>query len=762
MAEPKEVSALSRCYATWMARLRWLVVAAVCGVTVVCTMQLPGLQSDAGLDITHDDSPSVQGERRVLDLFGLPLLSLAALVQHDQEGLNTAALTRSAREATVVNAKTLTNGMPTTGIAGALPVPNSVPLPGQATTIVTYLWGGSTLNSGELYEASEQYGERLGPEAKVVGVAGVIPVQVEQGRVVASRLEWVEIGTLLAVALILAVTFRSVAAPLITLTSAIVAYLITIHLIGGAAAALEISAPSQLEPVVVALTLGITTDYAIFFLSGARYRMTHGWRPRAAVVSAITHNLPIVLVAGLIVTASVASVSVAQLPLFRAFGPGLAIMVGVALVVSITLVPALLAIFGRFAFWPGIRRVTPSDAGDDGLGTDGRFARLLTHRSVAAVVVLLSLVVLVAASSPLSGFRASVASAETLPADSSVRLAADAAAEGFSHGVLAPTEILVERPGITADRAALVALQQQIAAQPGVSSVLGPQQQPFDITVEGAGLFLAQNGDAVRYLVVFSHRPLTASGLQTLLDLQQDMPRLLQRSGLAGADTEYLGAGALGAEFVTTARTDFLRVGIAVGIVNLLLLMVFLRAIVAPVYLLACSFLSVGAALGLTTLVFQRGIGYEGLIFYAPFAAAVLLVSLGSDYNIFTVGRIWDEARNRPLREAVAVGLPRSARPVTIAGVTLATSFAFIGLIPVAPFQQLAFAVAVGVLIDTFLVRSLLVPALIVLFGRVSGWPGGRLKAKFRPEPYARGPRKAYGETSVGYLSGTPSNEERS
>ena len=728
MVELETVSRLSRGYAVWVVRLRWLIVAAMAAATFTTTMYLPGLQSDAGLEITQEDSPAVQGERRVLEMFGLPLLSPALLVQHDPGGLGIGVLGASLREAASVNFETVTKGVPASGIAGALPIPNSVPLLGQPTTIVTYLWGGSALNGGELFDAGRLYGDRLGPQAHVVGVTGVIPVQVEQGRVVKSRLEWVEIATLLAVALILAVTFRSPVAPLITLATAIVAYLITIRIIGAAAAQLEISAPSQFEPVVVALTLGITTDYSIFFLSGMRYRVTRGWAPHDALRSAVTHNLPIVVIAGLTVTAGVASISVAQLPLFRAFGPGLAIMVGVALVVSITLVPALLAIFGRSALWPESGRPSGrKDAEDSGVIRSEQFARRLTHRGVAAVVVALSLAALVAASLPLSEFRASVASPDTLPPDNPVRLAANAAAEGFTPGVLAPTEILVERPGITADRGALVALQHQIAAQPGITAVVGPQQQPIDVTTETFGLFLAPSGDAARYLVLFAHRPLAPSGLQDLKDLQLAMPTLLQRAGLVDASIDYVGAGALGAEFVTTARTDIIRVGIAAGLVNLVLLMVFLRAVVAPLYLLACSFLSVGAALGLTTLVFQRGLGYEGLIFYAPFAAAVLLVSLGSDYNIFTVGRIWDEARSLSLREAVAVGLPRSARPVTIAGVTLATSFAFVGLIPVAPFQELAFAVAVGVLVDTFLVRSLLVPGLIVLVGRVSGWPGGRL-----------------------------------
>lgn len=137
--------------------------------------------------------------------------------------------------------------------------------------------------------------------------------------------------------------------------------------------------------------------------------------------------------------------------------------------------------------------------------------------------------------------------------------------------------------------------------------------------------------------------------------------------------------------------------------------------------------LAVGAALGLTVALFQGPLGQDGLVFYIPFAAGVLLVSLGSDYTIFSVGYVWDEARRRPLRQALAVAVPRSTRAITAAGMTLAASFALAALIPLAPFYELAFAMAAGVLIDAFVVRSVLVPALISVVGRASGWPGKRL-----------------------------------
>jgi putative drug exporter of the RND superfamily len=113
-------------------------------------------------------------------------------------------------------------------------------------------------------------------------------------------------------------------------------------------------------------------------------------------------------------------------------------------------------------------------------------------------------------------------------------------------------------------------------------------------------------------------------------------------------------------------------------------------------------------------------------VYFVPFAAGVLLVSLGSDYNVFVVGRIWEEARRRPVPDAVAVAAPQASRAITTAGVALAASFAMLAVIPLEQFRQIALAMAVGVIVDAIIVRSLLVPALVALFGRLGMWPGNR------------------------------------
>jgi RND superfamily putative drug exporter len=237
-------------------------------------------------------------------------------------------------------------------------------------------------------------------------------------------------------------------------------------------------------------------------------------------------------------------------------------------------------------------------------------------------------------------------------------------------------------------------------------------------------------GDAARYLLVFTSEPTEAPGLDTLRRVQHDLPSLLQSAGLSDASTGFAGESALGVETVEAIDRSLWRIALGAAFVNLVFLAVFLRAVVAPLYLLAASALGLAATFGLTTTVFHA-LGYGGLPYYLPVAVGVLLVSLGSDYNLFVVGRIWQEAERRPLREAIAFAAPRASRAITVAGLALALSFVLLALVPIEPFAVLAFAMAVGILIDAFLVRTLLVPALIALVGHAGWWPRRLVSAEW-------------------------------
>ena len=191
----------------------------------------------------------------------------------------------------------------------------------------------------------------------------------------------------------------------------------------------------------------------------------------------------------------------------------------------------------------------------------------------------------------------------------------------------------------------------------------------------------------------------------------------------------------MAAELVAATNADLRRIAVAVLVVNLLLLMVFLRAVVAPVLLLACSVLALAASLGCLALVFQDRLGHDGVAFYVPFAASVLLLSLGSDYNIYGVGHVWTRARHTTLRQAIAERVPETSGAITAAGVTLAASFGMLALVPLRQFRELAFVMALGVLIDALVVRSVLVPALLTLLGGFSAWPRKLRGADAEREP---------------------------
>ena len=142
--------------------------------------------------------------------------------------------------------------------------------------------------------------------------------------------------------------------------------------------------------------------------------------------------------------------------------------------------------------------------------------------------------------------------------------------------------------------------------------------------------------------------------------------------------------------------------------------------------IVATSLLGIAATLGLTAYFTRLVLGEPDVTYYVPLAVGVLLLSLGTDYNLFIVGRIWQESDGRDIGAAIRAAVPRAGRAISIAALALAASFATLAIVPIAPFWSIAFAVCVGVLIDAFVVRTLMIPALLAAFGETSWWPGRR------------------------------------
>ena len=714
-------------YARGVVRLRWLVVAGWLVALGAAVLYLPafGHEGNDLSQLVSANNPAVQSEVRSYQKFGTPLLSRVAIVQRNPNGLSPAVQARAVERAQQVSQGGYPDAKP---IVAAVPVVNTLRLlPGSkedGTTIVTMLFTTPEATYADQLAAAQQFvANHFQADDSVVGVTGSVPARVEQGRIVLDSLPLLEAVTVAAIFLIVAVAFRSLVAPLLALAVAGVASLITLHVGGALALRYGVPVPQETQPLLVALLLGVVTDYVVFYLSGARDASVSGAGRLAVAERATARLTTIIVTAGATAAAGTGAMIVARSPVFRAFGPGMAIAVLIGVLVAVTLVPALLAILGPVAFWSRRRRTAAVPA-EPRTVSGGHWARLLTRRWFAPVVVALCLLGLGAAAAPVRDLALGVSFIEALPDNHPARQAGAAAEAGFADGILSPTELLVQGSNLGARQAELARLEQALAHVEGVAAIVGPGD---DAIPQIRPLFHSADDTAVRYLLVLSDPPLGARALATLSRLDHDLPGLVRTAGLGGVQTSLGGDTAIANMMIDQTRSDLGRIALAALAANLLFLMLFLRAVIAPIGLLACSVLAIAATLGLTTWLFQTILGSDGLTFYVPFAAAVLLVALGSDYNIFGVGPAWRVARTRPLNDAFAATLPQSAHAIRIAAVTLAVSFGLLVIVPLRPFQELAFALAAGILIDAFIVRSILAPALLTILGSAGGWPGGRL-----------------------------------
>ena len=718
-------------FASLAVALRWPILVAWVAAAIVASVFLPSLEDADSLPATSlvpSDSESLETTRRSSRLFPFAVGGQTAVVQRDADGLSAGAQARVVDRAVAVSTE---EDPDLEGIELALPLTNSLALlPSSredSTTAVTFLFMRPELSLSDQDDLAHRFASKYvtRPDDALVGVTGPVPARLQEWRELVRALPWVTAAAIAAIALILGIYYRAPLAPAVALATAGIAYLVSKHVVAWAGPHVGVTVPRDVEPVIVALVLGIVTDYAVFFLTAMRRNLLAGDSRLEAARRSTTEFLPIVVTAGLIVAAGSAALLAGTLDFFRAIGPGMAGTVLLSLIVAITLVPALMAIFGRLLFWPRYSRLAARETAPH-TEAHAHFWRGLTRLAVARPVALgMSVVCLALLGIACRGvleINLGLTAIRGLPAEAEERTAARAASEGFAAGILAPLVVLVEGEGELPEEG-LGRLEAALERERGVATAIGPGDEAARLVPE---LVVSERAPAARYLLVLDADPYGGRAIDHLERLRDRMPALVEGAGLAGVRVGFAGDTAFAAETVETIVDDLGRIGLAVLLANLLLLTLFLRALIASVYLLFASALALAATLGLTALVFQQVLGYDELTYYVPFAVAVLLLSLGSDYNIFVVGRIWREAARRPLRDAIAVAGPRASGAISVAALALASSFAALALIPLRTFRELAFAMSVGVLLDAFVVRSVLVPALVSVFGETSWWPGRR------------------------------------
>ncbi len=501
--------------------LRWPIALAWIAAAALATALLPSIkesQTGALGDLVPNDAAAIDAELRSAQLFGFPLLSRTIVVQRDPDGLSAAAQASTVSRAVALNRNTLP-GLDRVG--GAIPVLNTVSIPPftreRGTTAITYLFFEPEVGAAERIALAERVAERARAIAPgtFTGVTGALPARETQSELISDRLPLVELCTVLLVLVAVGVHYRAPLAPLLTLLAIAVTYLITVRAVAWTGQRAGVAVPSEVQPVIVVLLFGILTDYAIFFLSRFRLRLSEGAAARAAAERAAGELVGTIVAAGLTVAAASAALIVAELGFFQTFGPGVALAVLLALAVAVTFIPALLAIVGDATFWPSRPgREIPAERGAEETPTEltGRPVRSRALRAAGrhpALTAVACATVLLAAASGLTRIDVGQTLIRGLPRSGETHQAYIQAAQGFTPGVLSPTTVLVEAPGIVERRPALRRLQRAIDRLPGVALVVGPAQQRLDREL---GAVFSRSADAVRYLVVFRADPLGAGG----------------------------------------------------------------------------------------------------------------------------------------------------------------------------------------------------------------------------------------------------------
>jgi putative drug exporter of the RND superfamily len=696
--------------------LRFAIVPAWIAAALVVSFDLPSIfgseASELG-SLLPRDSQAIAVEEEAIEEFGTPLLSRTLVVAHEPGGFSPAQGVAAARFIGGLDERPLTavrmRAVP------LLDAPGLLESRQLGSTLAVFLYLDPNLGEAESAARTDRFAARLGRAtgAEGVEVTGALPASRAETGIANDHLLWVELATVLLVVVILALYFRSVGIPLLGLATVAIAYQLADHLLGWGSQRYDVSIPREVDPVVVALLFGILTDYLVFFGSDYRRHLEEGLDSCAAVTEVTTELLPVILTAALMIAGATLTLLLSGVRFLSAFGPGMAVAVIVGAAVALTFIPAMLAIFGRVLLWPGRPLRATDGSQPKERGPRGRLVGFAAHHPATVAIVCIAL--LLAGASGLRHLQLGNPIIRGLPDSTSARRGYDIAAATLGPGVVGPTMLVVSGPGVGKRSRALASLQEELGEEQGVAGVVGPSMEPG---AHPYGVLVAPDGNAARYVIVLGADPDGAEGTRILDRVEADLPPMLEQAGLGGARVGVTGDTSIAAELNSDTWQALERVAPAALLVLFVLLWALLRSRAAPLYLVGVSVLVVLAALGLTVYVFQGLLDYGELAFFVPVATAILLLALGADYNVFLISRIWSEAERQDLRPAIRTAGSRAARAIMVAGMILALSFAAVALIPIEAFRELAFALAVGLLLDTLLARTLLIPALVSLFGR--------------------------------------------
>ncbi|MEU9829302.1 MMPL family transporter [Micromonospora chersina] len=541
--------------------------------------------------------------------------------------------------------------------------------------------------------------DRDGLTVDVAGPAGLLADLIEVFTAIDGPLLLV---TLVVVLVILLIVYRSPVLWIFPLLAAGMSYSLAALFVYLLAKNDVIKLNGQAQGILTVLVFGAGTDYALLLIARYREELHRHERPWDAMRAAWKGAAPAIIASGATVIVSLLCLLLSSLNSNRALGPVSAVGIAATLLVMLTFLPALLLLGGRWAFWPRRPRYDHADPRTEH-GIWGRIAGFVARR--ARTVWIVTAVVLAVLALGVTQLGATTLGQSDLFTQRTDSVAGqEVIARHYPAGTGSPATIFTNQA--TAQQVAQVAQGVR-----GVSSVRpfsrqGPAGPPE--VVDGR----------VQLQATLADPPDSNGAERAIRELRVAV------HGVPGADAVVGGFTAINVDTADASTRDRNVIIPVVLLVIAVVLAVLLRALLAPVLLIATVVLSFLATLGLCALIFKYLLGFPGVDQSFPLFAFVFLVALGIDYNIFLMSRVREESVRRGTRAGVLTGLAVTGGVITSAGIVLAATFSALAVLPLVVLVELGVAVAAGVLLDTIVVRSLLVPALAYDIGPKVWWPG--------------------------------------
>ena len=482
----------------------------------------------------------------------------------------------------------------------------------------------------------------------------------------------------------------------------------------------------QVTSIMSVLLFGVGTNYVLFIVARYREEITNSSDRFRAMESAMRKVGPSIIGSSMTTVVAMFLLIFSTLGSFKTMGPMLAITVSIMLIVALTVLPAAIVLMSRLAFWP-----SRTIASQQNLVTKPiweKIGRFVVNRP--KTVFLVTTAILLIAITPSFRMVPSFNFIDGFPDDVESKSGYALLKKGFAPGDLSPTSVFIHTPDhdVIDHSAFIEGLANAIEDNPGVNYVKGmtrPYGSYIGQQVDEASLkmFNSPDGTTSRLDVSLMGDPYSEKALTVIEDIRSIIQSTINSQSITGVEVLVGGDTAVQLDTKTVIDEDTRLLAPLILIAILCVLILIQRSFVAPLYLLFSVIISYAATFGISIFIFQDILNHTGVAYSNGIWIFVFLVALGADYNIFVIARIKEETERLGFNEGIAVAVGKTGGVVTSAGIILASTFAVLTTLPLRDVFQLGMAVMLGVLIDTFVVRTLLVPSMAAILKNYSWWP---------------------------------------